>query len=145
MKRIVLLITTLLLSTLAASAQIAFQKGSPQVLKHRAAEEGKLIFMDMTASWCGPCNAMNSNVFSTKEVGEFINSNFIPVKIDIDTEQGRILAAEYDVKGVPTMLILDSKMNLLGRTVGYRSKEQFLSDMKRLLSEIKKRQEAEQR
>lgn len=138
MKRIFLL-TALLLTTLVASAQIDFQKGSPQVLKHRAAEESKLIFMDMTASWCGPCQALIRNVFSDKEVGEFMNSHFICVKMDVDTDEGRILASEYGVEGVPTMLILDHEMNLLGRTAGYRNKEQFLADMKQLLAEIENR------
>ncbi len=140
-----MLLLVLVLSAMSASAQITFQKGSPQVLKHRAEEEGKLIFMDMSASWCGPCRALEQNVFSDKEVGEFMDSNFICVKMDVDTEQGQILAAEYDVSSIPAMLILDSQMNLLGRTVGYRDKSQFLADMRQLLAEIRKRQNTPQR
>lgn len=37
-----------------------------------------------TADWCSPCRIMKRQVFADHEVMEAINSNVVPVEIDID-------------------------------------------------------------
>ena len=40
--------------------------------------------MDVYTKWCGPCKLMDKNTFSNKDVIQFINENFYPVKFNAE-------------------------------------------------------------
>jgi len=124
----------LLLCAAAAAAQVHFEKGSPSELRRMAREQGKLIFMDVYASWCTPCRTMDRYVFAEREVGDYMNERFVCVKVDADSKEGKEIAGEYKVSKVPTYLVLTPDMRLVGRSSGARSKYEFIDDMKAILS-----------
>ena len=62
----------------------------------RAQAEEKLVFVDVTASWCGPCKLMFEEVLSRKDVGEYCNEQFICIQINVDNLEGKDL--ERDMK-----------------------------------------------
>src|SRR5688572_25831264 len=51
-----------------------------QQVRENAKRENKYIFVDCYTTWCAPCKKMDKDVFSNKDVGEFINEKFIAVK-----------------------------------------------------------------
>lgn len=116
----------LLASTLSWGQGIAFEEGSWEELKAIAAKEQKIIFMDAYAVWCGPCKAMSNEVFTTSAVGDFFNSNFINVKMDMERGEGTTLAQDYQVRAYPTLLFIDSKGKLLHSGVGYHGPEDLI-------------------
>ncbi|MGB1018129.1 MAG: thioredoxin domain-containing protein [Chitinophagales bacterium] len=119
MKRIILLLITLI--SLAVQAQgIAFFKGTFDEAKAEAKKEGKLIFMDAYATWCGPCKRMARDVFPTKEAGEYFNANFVNVKMDMEKGEGRGLAKKYGVRSYPTLLFIDYNGDVVYETKGAR-------------------------
>ncbi len=74
----------------------------------RAKAENKLVFVDFYTSWCLPCKLMDEDVFTDREFGDYMNANFISVKINAEAGNGPNLAALFDVKSYPTLLFLDA-------------------------------------
>lgn len=122
-------------------AQVKFEKISLDAARRKATREQKYIFVDLYATWCVPCQMLDRKVFSKRSVGDFMNPRFVSLRFDIDREPGRTLARDYEVRSIPTMLIFDSRGNLLARTSGGRSASEFLEDMEQLLEAIAAREE----
>lgn len=130
MKRYLLIITVFLnslLNPLIAQEGIEFFHGSFDEAKALAKEEGKLIFMDAYAVWCGPCKQMTNNVFPQKEVGDFFNKNFINMKVDMEKGEGLSLRSTYGVTAYPTLLFIDAQGKVVESVRGARSAESLLS------------------
>lgn len=58
------------------------------------------ILVDFFAEWCGPCKMLGPIL---KQVKDNLGNRVSIIKIDVDKNQA--LAAKYQVKGVPTMLL----------------------------------------
>lgn len=98
---------------------IQFFKGTFQEALEKAATENKPIFLDIYATWCGPCKMLKKRTFSDKEVGDYYNANFINIAVDGETKEGRELINNYQVNSYPTLLILDKKGKQLTKQVGF--------------------------
>jgi thiol:disulfide interchange protein DsbD len=72
----------------------------------------KPVIMDFYADWCAPCRELDDITFHNKEVVDLANRNFVMVKLDLtrkgDTFHEQLLT-RYGVKGVPTVVFLDSE------------------------------------
>ena len=98
---------------------IQFFKGTFQEALEKAKTENKPVFLDIYATWCGPCKMLKKHTFSDKEVGDYYNTNFINIAIDGETKEGRELANNYRVQGYPTLLILDKSGKQVAKQVGF--------------------------
>ena len=87
------------------------------VLK-KAKAENKLVFVDFYTSWCLPCKMMDEDVFPDKEIGKFMNSNFLNYKVNGEKDNGVNLAFLYQVQTYPTLLFIDQDGNILEKKVG---------------------------
>ena len=98
--------------------------------KAKSTEEGKPILMEFTGSdWCPPCIALHDNVLTSDVFKQQIPEKFILLKLDNPRDkskqtpeeiaQYKKLSAEYNVKGVPTIIVSDATGKEQHRQVGY--------------------------
>lgn len=113
-----LLVALLLPYWLAASnlpVEVHFlDMGIPQA-QQQAAQLNKPLLVYFSASWCMPCQWMDSNTFSDAGLASFINANYIAVKVDMDEVRGSREMDEHQVKSLPTLLVFSASGTLLAR------------------------------
>lgn len=118
-----LLLLTILLSSfgnLNASnsnpkSEVEFLIADVEDIKSFAANDGKLILLHFTASWCMPCQWMEKNTYKNEHLAHFVNENYLAKKIDIDDFEGRKLKDHYKVKTLPSILVFNPQGKLLDR------------------------------
>lgn len=113
---------------------IQFEQSKWQEALEKAKTENKLLFVDAYAKWCGPCKKMAKYEFVKEEVGDFYNTNFINLKLDMETPNGRTFDSKYSVSAFPTMFFLDGEGNIIRREKGGKNGDQLISMGEKALS-----------
>ena len=117
MKKIILFLSVSLFA-LSLVAQTNFRDITYKEALAAAKAEKKLVFIDFYTSWCGPCKMMMKNIFPLKEVGNYLNSKFVCIKIDAEKGEGPELAKRYQVKAYPTFVAINPAEKILMTKVG---------------------------
>ena len=128
-----MLLLALVLATAGAEAQVKFETKSTDAVRAMAVKEGKLVFIDLYASWCPPCKMMERQVFSRKDVGQFIGERFIAAKYDTDRATGKALMKKYGSGAIPLYLMFDTDGNLLGRIQGAAPADKLMAEIRKIL------------
>lgn len=97
--------------------------------KQLAGEQDRPILADFSGSdWCGWCIKLDNEVFSKQEFRAFAKDNLVLFLADFPSKskqpdevkaQNEELAKQYNVRGFPTVLLLNENGKVLART-GYR-------------------------
>lgn len=143
MKKIILIV--LCFGLLGANGQDQQKKGLKfeteltwDQIKQKAKAENKYIFVDVYATWCHPCKQMDNLVYPAKSVGDFMNSRFIAIKIQMDTTKNDLpnikdwysTATEfkklYGVSAYPTYLFFSPHGKLVHRGSGFEMPDDFV-------------------
>ena len=97
----------------------------------KAKKEGKHLFVDFTAKWCGWCKKMDKTTFVEPEIVKMLNNDFVAVKVwgdsnnELDIEgykitEKNLASKDYKVRGYPTFWFLDPAGTKLGAVSGYQ-------------------------
>lgn len=105
---------------------ISFHQGTWEEAMQLAKKEGKPIFLDIYASWCGSCKKLKEKTFPDSELGEFYNTNFINVAMDGEKGEGIKLVEKYNVKGYPNLIFISPDGELIFQKAGYRNPKQLI-------------------
>ncbi len=112
---------------------VIFVKDSYAKSLSKAKELNKPIFIDFYTTWCMPCKLMDSEVFTQKPVSDFLNQNFINLKIDAERGEGPKLAKQFGVYGYPTFVYLDSNGKVIEQVTGSTTGTNLISMGQRTL------------
>ena len=97
---------------------IIFEQGRMADVLQKAAEKNLPVFLDCYTSWCGPCKMMAKNIFTLPAIGKFFNEHFVNYKLDMEKGEGIEIAKKYGIKAYPTLIFIDSKGDLIGKSIG---------------------------
>lgn len=96
----------------------------------QAQKENKAVLVNFTGSdWCVWCKKLSDEVFSQNEFENYAEENLVLVKIDFPRSipqsdatkyYNNGLAQRYGIEGFPTILVINSKGQLVVKT-GYQS------------------------
>ena len=70
--------------TSSNSGGIKFRRLSFEEAKKESIKTGKIIFIHVHTSWCGPCKKMAATSFQDPKLAEIYNDKFINLKIDAE-------------------------------------------------------------
>jgi thioredoxin-related protein len=123
MNRIILL---LLLSTLNVwSLEFYTYAKALQIQK----KTDKVIMIDIMRTGCHFCKKMNKNVLQEKSMSDYIEKNFIPVRLNLDHDK---LLDGMHVDFTPTFYFIDKRGKILKILSGSWTSEDFKFILKKL-------------
>lgn len=101
----------------------------------------KPIFVDLYTTWCGFCKQMDREVFANKQLGDYINANFVAIKVQMDSSamdneyvKGWYKDAvrfENYVTGYPAFLFFNADGKYAGKESGFHNVNDFLGLLKK--------------
>ena len=121
------------LFALTSVAQTYFREIPFEESIQTAKEENKLIFIDFYTDWCGPCKMMARKIFPQKELGEYMNTKFVCIKLNAEKE-GQELAQFFNVNAFPTFIVLDTEKKILLRKVGGAEANELMAELERAIN-----------
>ncbi len=78
----------------------------------RARIENKPILLDISAVWCHWCHRLDHDTYSVPEIAEYIESHFIPIRVDTDKRPD--INRRYNMGGWPTTAFLTPSGLVMG-------------------------------
>ena len=72
--------------------------------------------MKISAAWCGPCRQLK------KELEDWDGD--VPI-LEFDADENEKLCNDFNIRSIPTIIILDENDNEIGRKVGMITKSEL--------------------
>jgi thiol:disulfide interchange protein len=102
--------------------------GEEQAAFDRARAEGKGVMVDFSATWCNPCDELESTFGDDDVYGE-ITTNFVPLKFDVtkDNDANTEKKLRYDALTLPSVVFMSPDGKVLGRVRKMMEPDEFLT------------------
>ena len=151
MKRLVFALFAMILTSCpAVSAQDKDWETNFTLASAKAEKGSRYMLLNFSGSdWCVWCNKLDSEVFNNTEFKKYARDTLVcvvlefpvtkPQRMDLK-KQNAALAAKYEVSGYPTIVILNSKGDLVNST-GYLAggAKKYVEHLKAIISEYEKK------
>lgn len=101
-----------------------------------ANKSNKKVFIDVYTDWCKWCKKLDAEVYTDKNVVDYINKYYIPVKMNGESNQDvkfkdkayteATLSQAFGVTGFPTLIFLASNGDPIEKIGSFLPSDQFL-------------------
>lgn len=133
MSKMITLICLLLTFSLYAapakgSSKLNWMTNYEQAVNRAKTEKKPLLLFFTGSDWCGWCHKLENEALDTTDFADAVGDQFIFVMVDFPlksplepklTAQNKELQKRFDIKGYPTIVLLDDQQQLIG-TTGYK-------------------------
>ncbi|MGQ1909901.1 thioredoxin family protein [Marinifilum sp. RC60d5] len=123
----ILLLSLILFTGVYSHAQIKWLD-SFSLAKEIAKAQNKLIIVDCWATWCGPCERMNSDVWDNEAMNSYADK-YVFVKIDVSSDFAN---PDFTINAIPKVFVVDAWNHQYQNYTGYKR----LNTMKTVLDEF---------
>ena len=97
-----------------------------EAMQKQASDQMLMLFVDVYATWCGPCKMMDQQVYTDPAVAEYMNAHFVNVRLDGECEYGMQYVAEQQLEGYPTMYVFSDEGERISKIVGFTPAEELV-------------------
>ena len=106
-------------------------------VRQKAKNERKFIFIDVYATWCGPCKKMEHETFGNDSVKKKLADKFVSVRMQYDTTMfdsfnikdwhavSDSFSRLYHITSFPTYIFFDADGNVIHKQVGFKNSSEF--------------------
>jgi thioredoxin-related protein len=101
-----------------------------EAVQKQASDQMLMLFVDVYATWCGPCKMMDQQVYTDPAVADFMNAQFVNVRLDGECDYGMQYVAEQQLEGYPTMYIFSDEGERVSNIVGFTPAEELVVSLK---------------
>ncbi len=94
------------------------------------------ILVDVYTDWCGWCKRMDRDVYSRRDVRDYLSRRFVTIRLNAEADQpagyegrvytSRTLASRFRVTGYPTTIFLHAEGDHVANVPGYVPADRFL-------------------
>lgn len=112
----------------ARADQIPWQTDVEAALRE-ASQSGQPVLMQFTASWCSYCKRMEKSTWTEPELVDRVSQDFVAVMVDAD--EHKELLQDLEIKGLPTVLVVSPKLEVIHRISGFQTAEAMQAHLDR--------------
>ena len=137
-------LTSALCAVVVATGAVAF--GAPgsvnwladvEQAKQIAAQSNRLVLVHVGATWCNPCMQMERQVFTTAGLGQALERDYVPVKLDMDDDATRIFCKDAGVRSIPADIVITPAGQVVFNMQGFRPANDYVGKLAGAANSVK--------